>query len=61
MTGVAGDGESIICEDNDGLRWEPGPTEACAPGAAHAAGWLSFARIHWYGSRSGSRLALRRS
>ena len=23
MTGVAGDGKSIICEDNDGLRWEP--------------------------------------
>jgi hypothetical protein len=23
MTGVAGDGGSIICEDNDGLRWEP--------------------------------------
>jgi hypothetical protein len=23
MTGVAGDGEKIICEDNDGLRWEP--------------------------------------
>ena len=23
MTGVAGDGESISCEDNDGLRWEP--------------------------------------
>ena len=23
MTGVAGDGASIICEDNDGLRWEP--------------------------------------
>jgi hypothetical protein len=23
MTGVAGDGESIICEYNDGLRWEP--------------------------------------
>ena len=23
MTGVAGDGERIICEDNDGLRWEP--------------------------------------
>lgn len=22
-TGVAGDGESIVCEDNDGLRWEP--------------------------------------
>jgi len=22
-TGVAGNGESIICEDNDGLRWEP--------------------------------------
>ena len=22
-TGVAGDGETIICEDNDGLRWEP--------------------------------------
>jgi hypothetical protein len=23
MTGVAGDGEKIICEDNDGWRWEP--------------------------------------
>jgi hypothetical protein len=23
MTGVAGDGESIVCTDNDGLRWEP--------------------------------------
>jgi len=23
MTGVAGDGERIICEDNNGLRWEP--------------------------------------
>ena len=23
MTGVAGDGETIICEDNNGLRWEP--------------------------------------
>jgi hypothetical protein len=23
MTGVAGDGETIICEDNDGWRWEP--------------------------------------
>lgn len=22
-TGVAGDGESIICKDNDGWRWEP--------------------------------------
>lgn len=22
-TGVAGDGETIICEDNDGWRWEP--------------------------------------
>jgi hypothetical protein len=22
-TGVAGDGENIICEDNDGWRWEP--------------------------------------
>ncbi len=22
-TGVAGDGEAIICEDNDGWRWEP--------------------------------------
>jgi hypothetical protein len=22
-TGVAGDGETITCEDNDGLRWEP--------------------------------------
>jgi len=23
MTGVAGDGKAIICEDNNGLRWEP--------------------------------------
>jgi hypothetical protein len=23
VTGVAGDGESIECEDNDGWRWEP--------------------------------------
>jgi hypothetical protein len=23
MTGVAGDGEQITCEYNDGLRWEP--------------------------------------
>jgi hypothetical protein len=23
MPGVAGDGQAIICEDNDGLRWEP--------------------------------------
>jgi hypothetical protein len=23
VTGVAGDGEAIICENNDGLRWEP--------------------------------------
>ncbi len=23
MTGLAGDGKTIICEDNDGLRWEP--------------------------------------
>ncbi len=23
MQGVAGDGQAIICEDNDGLRWEP--------------------------------------
>lgn len=23
VTGVAGDGERIICEDNNGLRWEP--------------------------------------
>ena len=23
MTGVAGDGEQITCEDNNGLRWEP--------------------------------------
>jgi hypothetical protein len=23
MTGVAGDGKQITCEDNDGLRWEP--------------------------------------
>lgn len=31
------------------------------PDAAHAPGWPSFARIHGYGSRSGARLALRRS
>jgi hypothetical protein len=23
VSGVAGDGESIVCEDNDGWRWEP--------------------------------------
>jgi hypothetical protein len=23
MRGVAGNGEAIICEDNNGLRWEP--------------------------------------
>jgi hypothetical protein len=23
MNGLAGDGESITCEDNDGWRWEP--------------------------------------
>ena len=23
MRGVAGDGKAIICEDNNGLRWEP--------------------------------------
>lgn len=23
MTGIAGDGEKIICENNNGLRWEP--------------------------------------
>jgi hypothetical protein len=23
MTGLAGDGEQIVCEDNDGWRWEP--------------------------------------
>ncbi len=23
MSGIAGDGENIICEDNDGWRWEP--------------------------------------
>jgi hypothetical protein len=23
MTGVAGNGEPIICEDNNGWRWEP--------------------------------------
>lgn len=22
-SGMAGDGESIVCEDNDGWRWEP--------------------------------------
>jgi hypothetical protein len=23
MSGVAGDGKAIVCEDNDGWRWEP--------------------------------------
>ena len=23
ISGVAGDGEAIMCEDNNGLRWEP--------------------------------------
>jgi Bacterial Ig-like domain (group 3) len=23
VTGLAGDGETIVCEDNDGWRWEP--------------------------------------
>jgi len=23
MRGVAGDGKDILCEDNNGLRWEP--------------------------------------
>ena len=23
MSGIAGDGENIVCEDNDGWRWEP--------------------------------------
>ena len=23
MSGIAGDGERIVCEDNDGWRWEP--------------------------------------
>jgi len=23
MTGLAGDGETIVCTDNNGLRWEP--------------------------------------
>jgi hypothetical protein len=23
MSGVAGDGEKIMCEDNNGWRWEP--------------------------------------
>ena len=23
MSGIAGNGEAIICENNNGLRWEP--------------------------------------
>jgi len=23
MHGVAGDGEAIVCENNNGLRWDP--------------------------------------
>lgn len=34
MTGVAGDGEQITCEDNDGWRWEP--TAAAHPGSGPA-------------------------
>jgi hypothetical protein len=28
VTGLAGDGETITCEDNDGWRWEPAAAAA---------------------------------
>jgi hypothetical protein len=37
MTGVAGDGEDIVCADQDGWRWQPasgGPAPASSPTAA---------------------------
>jgi hypothetical protein len=30
-TGVAGDGEQIVCQDNDGWRWEPVTASESAP------------------------------
>jgi hypothetical protein len=54
LTGIAGDGEAIICEDNDGWRWEPltngtnqgqqdgrsasAPAASSPPRSAHPAG-----------------------
>jgi hypothetical protein len=31
VTGLAGDGKTIICEENDGLRWEPVTPKASLP------------------------------
>lgn len=38
VSGVAGDGKSITCEDNDGWRWEPQTGSTTPTGAATAAG-----------------------
>ena len=42
LSGVAGDGKAIICEDNDGWRWEPlagpaAPTASASPSATTSA------------------------
>lgn len=34
LSGVAGDGKAITCEDNDGWRWEPQAGSAAPTGAA---------------------------
>ena len=31
MSGIAGDGKAIICENNDGLRWEPAQLTKVVP------------------------------
>ena len=36
MSGVAGDGEAITCEDNNGWRWEPTTTTTAPPPAPGA-------------------------
>ncbi len=35
MTGVAVNGEKIICEDNNGLQWEPVQTATPQSAAGH--------------------------
>jgi hypothetical protein len=37
MTGVAGDGETVVCEDADGWRWEPAPAVGTASTASSSA------------------------
>jgi Protein of unknown function (DUF2510) len=35
MSGIAGDGEAITCEDNDGWRWEPSRPATVRPTPTH--------------------------